>query len=360
MATSNTYEFGTNTQIDDLIRESFERIGIIGNEFTGLQIQSAIMSANLELTAWTGKVPLSWMRKRMMVTIYPNQPIYQLPINITRVVDVVATQPTRINVGGTAFSSAGGTAANCFNPLSNTGCTQTAAEGYISYDYGAGVNYSIQYVGITPLASQANYTLAIEYSFDNVNWSTAYQAPTQTYFANQITWFVIENSLNARAWRIRETDGATLAIQQIYFSQPTTVGVGDRTLQGLSYTEWMQITSKMNPGFLSAYFFNAQIQPTITVWPVPNLSSLSNQVTTLLFTAYSYSQDVNALFEGFDIPQRFYDALVAGISARLAMKFAPDRFQLCKAEANETFALATKTDYEDVTLRFQPDFSCYS
>lgn len=360
MVTSNTYEFGTNTQIDDLIRESFERIGIIGNEFTGLQIQSAIMSANLELTAWTGKVPLSWMRKRMMVTIYPNQPIYKLPVNITRVVDVIAAQPGRLNSGGTAFSSAGGTAANCFNPSSTTGCTQSSSNGYISYDYGAGINYSIQYVGITPLAGQIDYTLLIEYSFDNSTWFPAYQSSTQTYFANQITWLVIENSLNARAWRISETGGETLAIQQIYFSRPITFGTGDRTLQSLSYTEWMQITSKINSGYLSSYFFNAQIQPTITIWPVPSLSDLAGQTTTLLFTAYCYAQDVNALFEQFDIPQRFYDALVAGISARLAMKFAPDRFQICKAEAAETFTLATKTDYEDVTLRFQPDFSYYS
>lgn len=360
MVTSNTYDFGTNTQIDDLIRESFERIGIIGNDFTGLQIQSAIMSANLELTAWTGKVPLSWMRKRMMVTLYPNQPIYQLPINITRVVDVIASQPARLNQGGTAFSSAGGNASNCFDPLSSAGCTQTSVNGYISYDYGIGNSNSIQYVGITPLASQADYTLAVEYSFDNINWSIAYQSSTQTYFANQITWFVIENSLNARAWRIRETGGATLIIQQIYFSQPTTVGTGDRTLSGLSYTEWMQIATKMNSGFPSSYFFNAQIQPTITVWPVPSVSSQNNQYTNLLFTAYCYAQDVKALFQEFDIPQRFYDALVAGISARLAMKFAPDRFQICKAEAAETFTLATKTDYEDVTLRFQPDFSYYS
>lgn len=69
MATSNTYLFGTNTQLDALFDDAFERIGIIGNELVGLNIKSAIMSANLELTSWQGKVPLSWTRKRFM-TVY--------------------------------------------------------------------------------------------------------------------------------------------------------------------------------------------------------------------------------------------------------------------------------------------------
>lgn len=357
MTTSNTYEFGTNTQIDDLIRESFERIGIIGNEFTGLQITSAIMSANLELTQWTGRVPLSWMRKRMLLSVYPNQPIYELPVSITQIVDVVLTQMVRLNTGGTAFSSAGGDAANVFNPASTLGCVQTSPNGYISYDYGAGNSNSILYVGIQGLQPQAEYTLNVDYSFDNVNWFTAYSAPTQTYFANQPVWFVIANALNARLWRISETNGATLQIAQLYFNQPTNAGSGDRWLTSLSYTEWMQIATKMQTSFPSCYFFNAQIQPTITLWPV---MQTGGQFNGLLYTAYQYSQDVQSLFLQFDIPQRFYDALVAGIASRLAVKFKPEMFQMMKALAEESFTRAANTDYENVTLRVQPDFSRYS
>ena len=245
MATSNSYAFGTNTQIDDLIRESFERIGIIGNDVVGLQAQSAVMSANLELTSWQGRVPLSWTRKRFMTSLYIGQPTYILPKTITRVVDVIVSQIIRLNTGGTAYSSSGGSAANCFNPSITAGCVQTSPNGFISYDYASsGITPSIQYVGISPLQAQSDYTLAVDYSFDGTNWINAYQAPTQTFFGNQVTWFVIENTVNARAWRIRETKGATLQIQQIYFNQSETTGTGDRTLEALSYTEWMQIPTK--------------------------------------------------------------------------------------------------------------------
>lgn len=359
MATSNTYEFGLNTQVDDLFRESFERIGVIGNELTGLQIQSAVMSANLELTSWQGKVPLSWTRKRFMTSLYVNQANYSVPRSVTRVVDVVASQPIRLNTGGTPFSSAGGLAANCFDASSSAGCVQTSPNGYISYDYGVNNLQSIQFVGITPLNAESIYTIYVDYSFDNVNWFNAYKAPEQSYKANQVVWFALDNAINARAWRIREIGGATLAIQQIYFSVPTTTGTGDRWLQPLSYTEWMQIPTKNNQGFPSSYFFNEQIEPVITLWPVPGPNSLANQFTALLYTAYQYSQDVTNLFNQFDVPQRFYDALVAGLSYRLAGKFAPDKAQVLKNEAVEAFQLAAMTEYQGVTLRFQPDFSSY-
>ncbi len=364
MATSNSYTFGSNTQVDDLIRESFERIGMIGDEVTGLKIQSAIMSANLELTSWQGKVPLQWTRKRFLLSLYVNQPTYILPSTITRIVDVCAIQPQRYNTGGTSTSStpiAPGTSAdNCFDPSTSAGCIQTLSNGNIAYDYGDSNTQSIQYVGITPLQTQVDYTLAVDYSFDNVNWATIYQAPTQTYFANQIIWFVIENSLNARAWRIRETKNATLQLQQIYFSEPTIVGTGDRYLTELSYTEWMQIPTKMTKGFPSSYFFNAQVSPYLTLWPILGPTAQASQFTGLLYTAYQYSQDVIALFNQFDLPQRFYDALVAGLTYRLAIKFAPDKAQMFKGEAYEAFQLAALTDATYSSLRFQPDFSNYT
>lgn len=360
MATSNTYNFGENTQIDDLLRESFERIGIIGNELTGLQTQSALMSANLELTAWQGKVPLSWTRKKFMFQIYAGQPAYLLPKTITRIVDVSAIQPQRLNSGGTATTTAGGTPSNCFDPAATAGCIQTAPNGSIGYDYGLGNSNSILYVGITPLDFQPQYTLNIEYSFDTVNWITALRTPLTTYYANQVQWWVVNNAINARAWRITETGGQTLRIQQIYFSQPTVIGTGDRYLTPMSYTEWMQITMKNTQSTTGNYFYDEQIQPTLTLWPVSGPMALNQNYSAILYTAYQYSQDVTSLFQQFDVPQRFYDALVAGLSARLALKFAPDRVPLLKQEAIEAFQNAAMTEFQEVTLRFQPDFSYYT
>lgn len=360
--TSNTYQFGNNTQLDDLFRESFERIGILGNEQSALQAQSAIMSANLELSSWPGMGLNLWLIQQHMFSLIPNQPIYVLPQYTVRVLEVVATQPTRLNTGGSAFTTAGGNAPNCFDPNQAGGCTQTSANGSIGYDYGAGNTNSIFYVGVTPLAT-STYTLKVQYSFDMVSWVDVYIAPQQSYPANQTTWFVIEQSLNARAWRITETGGATLAIQQIYFSQPTTQGPGDRLLSAYSRSEWLALANKMNPGTQAGYYFDQStlapsLSPTIRLYPVPG--PVSNfQATNILYTNYRYAQDVTQMFQNAELPQRFYDALVAGLSARLALKFAPDKYQLLKSEAQDAYRNAAATDYENVTLRFTPDMGQY-
>lgn len=352
---SNSYLFGSNTQLDDLFREAFERIGIIGNEQTPLNVKSAIMSANLELSSWPGRGLNLWLVRREMFSLYPNQPIYTLPSYTVRVLEVTATQPIRLNTGGTAFTTAGGNANNCFDPTITAGCIQAAPNGSIGYDYGLGKSNSILYVGVAPLES-STYALQVEYSFDNVSWTPVYTAPSQVYPSQRITWFVIENSLNARAWRITEKGGATLAIQQIYFDQPSTVGTGDRLLSCLSRSEYMAIATKMNTGFPSGYYFDQNIPPTIVLWPVP---ATSPPQTNILYTNYRYAQDVTQMFQNAEVPQRFYDALVAGIAARLALKFAPDRYQLMKAEAMDAYAVAAKTDFENVTIRFEPDFTQY-
>lgn len=367
VSTSNAYQFGTNTQLDDLFREVFERIGIVGNQQTPLHVQSAIMSANLELSSWPGLGLNLWLIQQHMFSLIPNQPIYVLPQYTIRIPEAVATQPLRLNTVGTATSTAGGNAANCFDATQTAGCIQNAPNGSIYWDYGAGNTNSILYVGITPLqipnTGSPTYTLTVDYSFDPTNpegWNTVYRAPAQTYPLFQTTWFVIEKAINARAWRITETGGATLAIQQIYFTQPSTTGVSDRLLTTLSRSEWLAISSKMNTsGFPSGYYFDQTTTPTMRLWPVPGPPS-TFQPTNVLYTNYRYAQDITQMFQTADLPQRFYDALVAGLSARLALKFAPDKYSILKAEAAEAYGKAAQTDYENVTVRLTPDFSRYS
>lgn len=50
---------------------------------------------------------------------------------------------------------------------------------------------------------------------------------------------------------------------------------------------------------------------------------------------------------------------MAGISYRLAMKFAIDKSQILKVEAQEAFQLAAMTDQTPLTISINPNFSNY-
>jgi len=354
---SNTYGFAQNTFIDDIIREILERIGLIGNVETGLLVQSAVMSMNLELSRWPGLGLNLWMVERQMLALYPNQPIYSLPANTIRIIDVVASAPVRYNLGGVATSSAtsSGTAGNCFNPAATQGCTLVpSANSYIQYSYPPIQPYpSIFYVGILPL-SQGMYSINVQLSFDNVNWIDALISPTQMYYPTQTNWLVVQNCANAQYWRIFErTTTTALAIQQIYFSVPSSNGSGDRTLSPLSRQDWIDIPNKfIGNSFPSGYYFDQSLNPTIILYPVPSAT-----YPTLLYTSYRSCQDIASLSQNVDIPVSFYDALISATAYRMAQKFAPDRVGMLKADADEAYRLAGQTNFENVPLNINPTLS---
>jgi hypothetical protein len=81
--------------------------------------------------------------------------------------------------------------------------------------------------------------------------------------------------------------------------------------------------------------------------------------TSIYYTNYKYADDLTLLFDTVKVPPRFYDALTSGIAARLATKFAPERYSMMKAQADEAYAIAARTDYEDVPLEIAPDLTSY-
>lgn len=351
MATSNSYTFGVNAKLDDLFREAFENIGIIQNELTGLQIKSAIYSANLELSSWPGKGLNLFTVKPSMVSLMPFQSTYLLPINAVRIPyqECAITQPVRLNIGGTAFSSAGGVAANCFDPTTTAGCIQTTPNGYISYDYGNNNSNCILYVGVNSLL-QSFYTLTVDYSIDNVNWNTVFIAPTQEYFPGVVQWLVLQFSPPARYWRIRETKGATLQIQQIYFSIPN-VNQTNRIIQPLSRFQYLAMqTTQTTSDTLTGYYLDLAAQPILVGYPIPNTPGYN-----LLFNLITFPQDVVYMFQSVQVPQKFMDALAKGLADRLAFKFKPEKLVITTPAAQEAYRLAAAMDFENVPLNIMPN-----
>jgi len=370
MSTSGTYQFGENVQLDDLIREAYERIGIIGNLETGLHLQSALLSGNLELASWPGKGLNLWLIKQEMIGIQPFQSTYVLPKSTVRVLEVVSSSPTSLTAtyGGTAFSSStsSGAASNCFVPTNTTGWVSSSnINPYIGWTFNGTTPYSVNYVGFLPLLTGASeeYKLAIECaSGDLSSYETVYTTENINCRYGVTQWFVIENSRVASSWRIRKIGGSApaLAVQQIYFAAAaSTVGQGDTLMSPLSRADWMSLSYKntMNPGQTSgfSYYFDQKITPTLTLYPLPTSSNFN----TIYYTNYRYAQDLLALFQQVDVPPRFYDALVSGLSARLATKFAPDKYELLAPQAMQAYQIAAQTDSEQVPLRITPDFTAF-
>lgn len=122
---------------------------------------------------------------------------------------------------GTPSTSAGGTALLAFDGDLMTSCTQTSTDGFIAYDYGNNTTRTIVKVGVRPTIS-TTYKLIYEYSQDGINWLTLFETESTAYTANTDYFIELQNPVTARAFRVRETDGGTLDMVEVYFMTRAT------------------------------------------------------------------------------------------------------------------------------------------
>jgi len=150
--------------------------------------------------------------------------------------------------------------------------------------------------------------------------------------------------------------GRVVMILICYIRTGSGSTVTDRVLGPLSTIEYAAIPNKENQASPTSYWFNRQITPTITFWPVPDDGGP--------YTAYMQvvSQPQDTSLPGgttLDLPYRFLDAYVAGLSARLARIHAADRLPDAMAEAQRTWDIAATQDVENTPFYIVPGLNGY-
>lgn len=127
----------------------------------------------------------------------------------------------------------------------------------------------------------------------------------------------------------------------------------DLTMQRISVSDYAAIPTKSTQGRPIQIYVNRQIQPTVTVWPVPD----SSTPYTLVYWYLRRMEDTgSSAANTADIPVRFLPALVSGLAYYIALKNpdAADRIQLLKGLYEEQFALAASEDRDRAPDRFLP------
>lgn len=279
-----------------------------------------------------------------MLNLIPNQASYAMPPNTIDVKEATIRQSNR-NLGGTPFTSAGGNAANAFDNNPATACTQTAPNGYISYNWNT-ASYMIALVGIQSNAT-LTYTLVFEYSNDNINWFQVGAPAAQSFPIGTIVWFVIQTPTNGTVFRVRETGGETLNVQELYFN----TALYDLIITPLSRSEYMALPYKNQTGRPTSFYLDKQINPILNIWPTPTA-----QYNNLYFTATQHLQDIGQLTNTSQVPVRFLESLTASLAYKLAVKFDLQRVQVLKALSDEETTAASKADIEKVPLRIYGNY----
>lgn len=348
LPTSGTFNF-QSIEIELIIREAFEKIGISGEFIEPVKLSSAKRSIDLILLEWMSKSVNLWTLERAYLSLKPLTGQYILDVSVSNIIQAFLRTSIRQNEGGNASSSSG-IAANAFDGDPNTSCTQNVADGWIAYDYGENTQQQINFIGITSETNQ-NYTISIDTSADNNTWVNLFNIPTQAYIAGQIEWFDVPSSVNTRAYRIRETGGATLNIQEIYFNN----NVFDLPITNVSRDDYYTYPNKYLASRPTVFYLDRQILPVLNLWPIP-----TSDYNCLLYSYKKMIQDAGTLYtNGLQIPSRFYPALIWRLSWELAIKFSPDKAQMLKIESDLAFDIAAREDSESIPLNIVADTSSY-
>lgn len=147
-----------------------------------------------------------------------------------------------------------------------------------------------------------------------------------------------------------------IAIQAAYLTT-TSGGVStDRLVFPFSTFEYAAIPDKTQEGPPTSYWYNRQITPQITLWPVPD----GNATYTLKLRVCRQIQDVS-LTSGttLDLPYRWLDVFVADLAHRLSRIYASQLEPARKADADEAWANAATEDQERVPIHFGMNLGGY-
>lgn len=148
----------------------------------------------------------------------------------------------------------------------------------------------------------------------------------------------------------------TVSILVAYVSTNIGGATNDRLLNAISTYEYGAIPQKEIQAPPTVYWYNRQITPQLTIWPVPD----DGGPYTLKLQTMVQVQDANLPSgETPDIPYRWYDAFVAGLAHRFARIYQPQLEAVRKIDYQEAWQFAASEDTEDVPLYIYPALGQY-
>lgn len=129
----------------------------------------------------------------------------------------------------------------------------------------------------------------------------------------------------------------------------------DIILNKITISEYNQIPNKSSSGKPNQYMIDKGLQSgsnnvsKIYVWQSPDINTY-----VLNYWAIKQLEDITASNEDTDIPYNWTECICAGLASKLAVKYAPDKFQLLNEMYERSFNFAASTDNDGVSLKIQP------
>jgi len=302
--TSGTTTFDKTFSIDEIIEESYNRLGQF--DMSGYNLKTARRSLNIMFQEWGNRGLHFWEVANTNITLETNKNEYKI-FRATSDGNSDGVTSTLTAAIATTTATAGITIASK-DRMPDSGTINVGSEN-ISY---TGFN-SLELTGVT---RGVNGTTAATHS----------DGAAITNFVNQAT-----------------------EILECSFRNSSNV---DSPLEKINRSQYQALSNKTSTGQPSQYFVQRFIDHIlITIYLTPSSTQNGDVIN---FYYEKRIQDAGAYSNATDVPYRFVPCMVAGLSYYLAMKYAQPRIQELKLIYEDELARALEEDGSSASVYISP------
>ena len=209
-------------------------------------------------------------------------------------------------------------------------------------------------VGIKWLA--ASVPIALERSPDNIVWETI-QTENPVAISGEWTWFDLESSIATPYFRVRATTG-TLTFEEIYTGNTPT----EIPLARMNRDDYTNLPNKYFQSNRSLQYWYDRVipNPVMHLWPVPNSGADYSQ---LVIWIQRYIMDVGTMTQELEVPQRWYEAIVSMLAAKMAMEIVEvevGMIGMLDAKAQQALYTAQAEERDNSPMTIAPNIAMYT
>jgi hypothetical protein len=272
---------GTTFNALKVVDHAFRRCRLPAQAISAEMQTYALESLGLMLSELANIKTPSWCIEKLILPLYENQPIVTLPLGTVDVLNM-NYRTLQLVTGATVSTS-------------------------LAYTVNFTSETVVDTVGVK--WSGASVPITFQVSTNGTVWVTVGSSAVVAA-SGEITWTDITGALAYQYFRIT-------AATPILYSVITLGNMPQEIPLGLLNRDtYVQQSNKVFPGRPNSYWFQRDIpEPVVNIWPAPFLAAEEAQ---LIVWRHRQIMDTENLRQEVEIPQRWLEAIVNGLAAKVA------------------------------------------
>lgn len=309
-----------------VVDHAFRRCRLPAQAITAEMQSYALDSLRFMLDELANIKTPSWCIEKVILPMYQNQPVVTLPAGTIEV----------LNLNYRVLQLLSGTEVTTSTSYTVSFSTQTAVDT-------VGIKWSAAAVPVT-----------FQVSTNGTVWTTV-GTSSETASAGEITWTDISAALPYAYFRI--TAGSAINYSAITLGNlPQEIPLGQ-----LNRDSYVNQSNKVFPGRPSNYYFQRDLpEPIVRLWPAP--FSAAEQAQLILWR-HRQIMDTENLQQQIEIPDRWLEAIINGLAARVAAETpAVDAglIPVLEQKANISVQRAWDGDNDGSSIQINPGIRAYT